>query len=118
VEGGRQIRRHCGILQQGAAITSAGGYLRELRRKAQVNEFSIGPMLMALIGVTPGFTLSGTHREQLGDPTGLRPSFRSRAGQGTGSVDKTVGPTPMTPFRAETGAVRRCGAHEKPVVRA
>ena len=38
------------ILQRGAAITSAGGYLRELTRKAQVNQFSIGPMLMALIG--------------------------------------------------------------------
>ena len=38
------------ILQRGAAITSAGGYLRELTRKAQLNEFSIGPMLMALIG--------------------------------------------------------------------
>jgi replication initiation protein RepC len=37
------------ILQRGAAITSAGGYLRELTRKAQVNAFSIGPMLMALI---------------------------------------------------------------------
>jgi replication initiation protein RepC len=38
------------ILQRGAAITSAGGYLRELTRKAQVGEFSLGPMLMALIG--------------------------------------------------------------------
>ncbi len=38
------------ILQRGAAITSAGGYLRELTRKAHVNEFSIGPMLMALLG--------------------------------------------------------------------
>ena len=38
------------ILQRGASITSAGGYLRELTRKAQLNEFSIGPMLMALIG--------------------------------------------------------------------
>jgi replication initiation protein RepC len=38
------------ILQRGAAISSAGGYLRELTRKAQANEFSIGPMLMALIG--------------------------------------------------------------------
>jgi len=38
------------ILQRGAAITSAGGYLRELTRKAQANEFSIGPMLMALLG--------------------------------------------------------------------
>ena len=38
------------ILQRGAAITSAGGYLRELTRKAEVGEFSLGPMLMALIG--------------------------------------------------------------------
>jgi replication initiation protein RepC len=38
------------ILQRGAAITSAGGYLRELTRKAEVGEFTIGPMLMALIG--------------------------------------------------------------------
>jgi replication initiation protein RepC len=38
------------ILQRGAAISSAGGYLRELTRKAQAHEFSIGPMLMALIG--------------------------------------------------------------------
>ncbi len=38
------------ILQRGAAISSAGGYLREFTRKAQANEFSIGPMLMALIG--------------------------------------------------------------------
>ena len=37
------------ILQRGTAITSAGGYLRELTRKAQANTFSIGPMLMALI---------------------------------------------------------------------
>jgi replication initiation protein RepC len=38
------------ILQKGAAINSAGGYLRELTRKAEAAEFSIGPMLMALIG--------------------------------------------------------------------
>ncbi len=37
------------ILQRGNAITSAGGYLRELTRKAQANAFSIAPMLMALI---------------------------------------------------------------------
>ena len=37
------------ILQKGAAITSAGGYLRELTRKAEKGEFSLGPMLMALI---------------------------------------------------------------------
>lgn len=38
------------ILQRGEAISSAGGYLRGLTRKAEANEFSIGPMLMALIG--------------------------------------------------------------------
>jgi replication initiation protein RepC len=38
------------ILQRGAAIASAGGYLRDLTRKAGVGEFSTGPMLMALIG--------------------------------------------------------------------
>jgi replication initiation protein RepC len=38
------------ILQRSAAITSAGGYLRELTRKAEVGEFTLGPMLMALIG--------------------------------------------------------------------
>lgn len=38
------------ILQRSATITSAGGYLRQLTRKAELNEFSVGPMLMALIG--------------------------------------------------------------------
>ena len=38
------------ILQKGAAINSAGGYLRGLTKKAEAGEFSIGPMLMALIG--------------------------------------------------------------------
>ena len=38
-----------GILQKGSAVTSAGGYLRELTRKAGEGEFSVGPMLMALI---------------------------------------------------------------------
>jgi replication initiation protein RepC len=38
------------ILQRGAAIASAGGYLRELTRKAEAGEFTLGPMLMALIG--------------------------------------------------------------------
>jgi len=37
------------ILQKGASVTSAGGYLRELTRKAAASEFTIGPMLMALI---------------------------------------------------------------------
>ena len=43
------------ILQKGATINSAGGYLRELSRKARAGEFSTGPMLMAL--------LSGRKRE-------------------------------------------------------
>jgi replication initiation protein RepC len=38
------------ILQRGAAINSAGGYLRNLTAKAQAGKFSLGPMLMALIG--------------------------------------------------------------------
>ncbi|GAC1557367.1 MAG: plasmid replication protein RepC [Beijerinckiaceae bacterium] len=38
------------ILQRGTAINSAGGYLRGLTRNAEASEFSIGPMLMALIG--------------------------------------------------------------------
>ena len=37
------------ILQRGQAIASAGGYLRELTRRAAEGEFSVGPMLMALI---------------------------------------------------------------------
>jgi replication initiation protein RepC len=38
------------ILQRGTAINSAGGYIRGLTRKAEAGEFSLGPMLMALIG--------------------------------------------------------------------
>ena len=30
-------------------IVSAGGYLRELTRKAEAGQFSLGPMLMALM---------------------------------------------------------------------
>ena len=37
------------ILQRGAAISSAGGYLRDLTDKARAGGFSPGPMLMALI---------------------------------------------------------------------
>ena len=49
---GRTARRdrRRGDPAEGAAITSAGGYLRELTRKAEVGEFTLGPMLMALIG--------------------------------------------------------------------
>jgi replication initiation protein RepC len=38
------------ILQRTTAIKSAGGYLRELTRKAEAGQFSLGPMLMALLG--------------------------------------------------------------------
>jgi replication initiation protein RepC len=37
------------ILQRGATIRSAGGYLRGLTRKAELGEFSLGPILMAQI---------------------------------------------------------------------
>lgn len=38
------------ILQKGESVSSAGGYLRALTRRAESGEFSVGPMLMALIG--------------------------------------------------------------------
>jgi len=38
------------ILQRADAISSAGGYLRELTRKAQAGQFTLGPMLRALFG--------------------------------------------------------------------
>jgi replication initiation protein RepC len=37
------------ILQRGDAINSAGGYLRGLTRKAEIGEFSLGPILIAQI---------------------------------------------------------------------
>jgi len=37
------------LLQRSSAIQSAGGYLRELTRKAGAGEFSLGPILMAQI---------------------------------------------------------------------
>src|ERR1700722_25860 len=38
------------ILQRSQAINSAGGYLRSLTDRARAGKFSLGPMLMALIG--------------------------------------------------------------------
>jgi replication initiation protein RepC len=38
------------ILQRAEASASAGGYLRDLTRKAAAGQFSSVPMLMALIG--------------------------------------------------------------------
>lgn len=37
------------MLERGGHINSAGGYLRDLTRKAARGEFSLGPMLMALL---------------------------------------------------------------------
>ncbi|MHC2420027.1 replication initiation protein RepC [Sinorhizobium meliloti] len=37
------------ILERGGHISSPGGYLRDLTRKAAMGEFSLGPMLMALL---------------------------------------------------------------------
>jgi len=37
------------ILERGGQINSAGGYLRDLTRRAAAGEFSLGPMLMALL---------------------------------------------------------------------
>lgn len=37
------------ILQRGEAIKSPGGYLRSLTEKAKAGQFSLGPVLMALI---------------------------------------------------------------------
>jgi replication initiation protein RepC len=39
------------LLQRSSAIQSAGGYLRELTRKARAGEFSLGPVLIAQINV-------------------------------------------------------------------
>ena len=37
------------ILEKGGHVSSAGGYLRDLTRRAERGEFAIGPMLMALV---------------------------------------------------------------------
>ena len=37
------------ILERGGHINSPGGYLRDLTRRAEKGEFSLGPMLMALL---------------------------------------------------------------------
>jgi replication initiation protein RepC len=37
------------ILERGGHINSAGGYLRDLTRRADKGEFGLGPMLMALL---------------------------------------------------------------------
>ncbi|MFU0507613.1 plasmid replication protein RepC [Pseudaminobacter sp. NGMCC 1.201702] len=44
------------ILQRAQHIHSAGGYLRVLTEKARVGEFSVGPMLMAALKASAGFS--------------------------------------------------------------
>ena len=41
------------ILEKANMINSPGGYLRDLTRRAERGEFSIGPMVMALLNVSP-----------------------------------------------------------------
>ncbi|MBW9117346.1 replication initiation protein RepC [Rhizobium cauense] len=43
-----------GILERSDVITSAGGYLRDLTRRAKRGQFSTGPMLMALLRAQMG----------------------------------------------------------------
>lgn len=42
------------ILERSNFITSAGGYLRDLTRRSERGEFSLGPMLMALLKINDG----------------------------------------------------------------
>ncbi|WP_431323659.1 plasmid replication protein RepC [Rhizobium sp. YTU87027] len=44
------------ILERGGHINSAGGYLRDLTRRAEKGEFSVGPMLMSLVRAQGGGT--------------------------------------------------------------
>jgi replication initiation protein RepC len=37
------------ILERANFINSAGGYLRDLTRRSELGEFSLGPMIMALL---------------------------------------------------------------------
>jgi replication initiation protein RepC len=42
------------ILEKGEGIKSPGGYLRKLTERAQVGQFSLGPVLMALLRANAG----------------------------------------------------------------
>jgi replication initiation protein RepC len=46
------------ILERGGHINSAGGYLRDLTRRAEKGEFGLGPMLMALVKANAGVNRS------------------------------------------------------------
>ena len=68
------------MLQRGGAISNPGGYLRELTRKAASNQFSVSPMLMALVGArnranrgTCPLAARSTRDDRLSRNTGLEP---------------------------------------------
>ena len=48
------------ILQRAQHINSAGGYLRALTEKARAGQFSVGPMLMALLKANVGLAVART----------------------------------------------------------
>jgi replication initiation protein RepC len=48
------------ILQRAQHINSAGGYLRALTEKARAGQFSVGPMLMALLKTHAGWNRART----------------------------------------------------------
>jgi len=48
------------ILERAGHINSAGGYLRDLTSRAKRSEFSLWPMLMALLRVNAGIAVSGS----------------------------------------------------------
>ena len=48
------------ILQRAQHINSAGGYLRALTDKARAGQFSVGPMLMALLKANVGLAVART----------------------------------------------------------
>jgi replication initiation protein RepC len=50
------------ILQRGGRINSAGGYLRDLTRRAERSEFALSPMLMALLRTEERFPDEPAHR--------------------------------------------------------
>ncbi|MBB4235742.1 plasmid replication protein RepC [Rhizobium esperanzae] len=64
------------ILQRGGSITSAGGYLRDLTRRAEHGEFALGPMLMALLRAKDRFKVlleKGCQRVNVGKEPGAPP---------------------------------------------
>ena len=54
------------ILQRGGHINSAGGYLRDLAQRAERSEFTLGPMLMALLRAKERFSDGPSHGPEIG----------------------------------------------------